>query len=417
MLTNRLKWLTCLTASFWVSGVSAATPPKIHTAKLAPDTAHIWVQFETPTSLTDCDVTYPTASKCAAPLSGGPWSVVMYDKSGAAHSIGMNSSHVISNLASDGLVQLDLAQAVGADFSRIDITFTKGNLPYFSIPKGTPPTTKWVSPAKTKDDSNVYISGTFAPASGSSPTYTIDSKASYILHSFANGAYTISATGDVNTDKKKTADPDSYHWAIPVQYVSTANFTAQFPSIGMELDKKGNAINVVSAPNITRGFGHVFTTKDVKNPGTDKVTASVGLELTGGIEFGSNIRNDYAVANKTVGGQGWFMRGVPAASTYLIIPNIFRLNRISLTSSYTARIPTTDEVFIETRHTTKPIPELTSKTRNFVQNTLNFMITEYVGIQIKHQYGSLPPAFNFVQNSGSIGLVFGLKETRAPSSP
>lgn len=51
------------------------------------------------------------------------------------------------------------------------------------------------------------------------------------------------------------------------------------------------------------------------------------------------------------------------------------------------------------------------------KNTLNFMITEYVGIQIKHQYGSLPPAFNFVQNSGSIGLVFGLKETRVPSSP
>jgi len=182
----------------------------------------------------------------------------------------------------------------------------------------------------------------------------------------------------------------------------------------MELDKKGNAINVVSAPSITYGLGHAFVTLDAKNPGAKKVSASVGLDLSGGFEFGSNLKNDYAVANKTIGGQGWFLRGVPSATAYLIIPKVLRLNKISVTSSYVARIPTTDEVFIETRQTKNPIPELSDKTRNYVQNAVNFMITDYFGIQIKHQYGSLPPAFNLVQNSGSIGLVFALKETRIP---
>jgi hypothetical protein len=396
---------------------------KIHTAKPGSDGAQLWVQFETPVALTDCDVEYATKApkktpvQCTVTLTAAPWDVVVYDKKGDSSTVLVtSSSDLIGNLPANGLVRLDLANAVPADFSRIDVTFTntKGKLAHFSVEKGTPPTTKWVSPAKTKDDSNVYISGTFAPADGSSPSYTIDSKGSYILHSFENGTYAVSATGDVNTDKKPTADPDSFHWAIPVQYVSKSNFTAQLPTLGMELDKKGNAINLVSAPSFTRAFGHVFTGPDAKNPETKKVAAAIGLELTGGLEFGSNLKNDFAVANKTLGGQGWFLRGVPSASVYLIVPKVWRLNKISLTSSYTARIPTTDEVFIETRHTAKPVPELTSNTRNYIQNTLTFMLTDYVGIQIKHQYGSLPPAFSFVQNSGSIGLVFALKETRVP---
>lgn len=411
----------CLVGCF---GAYAA--PKIHTAKVAPGLQQIWVQFEIPVALTDCEVeSIPSGSSphCQTPLRNAPWLVVAYKKdpsTGVETVTNINiktSSDFLGHLQANGLVQLDLATAVADGFSRIDITFTNakgGSLPHFSIEKATAPTKHWVAPAKSKDDSNLYISGTFAPASGSSPSYTIDSKGIYTLHSFAKGAYSISATGDINTDKKKTADPDSFHWAIPVQYASTANWTAQFPTIGMELDKKGNTINLVSAPGITYGLGHAFVSLDAKNPGATKVSVMIGLDLTGGVEFGSNLKNDYAVVNKTIGGQGWFFRGAPSASAYVTIPKVFHLSKISITSSYIARIPTTDEVFIETRHTSKPFPELTDKTRNYVQTAINFMFTDYFGLQIKHQYGSLPPAFSFVQNSGSIGLVFALKEVRVP---
>jgi hypothetical protein len=423
-MLKKMKWivvpaLVCAGAT----SAAATTALKIHTAKLSPNKqggppTQIWVQFETPVALTDCQIEYPSKDAAKCPQSTAPWDVVVYDEVGAATPIPVtSSSDPIGHLQANGLVLLALQSPLPARFSRIDLMFTKGNQPHFSIDASPAPATKWIAAAKTKDDSNVYLSGIFAPAAGTSPTYTVDSKANYILRSFAKGAYTVSATGDVNTDKKKTADPDSFHWAIPVQHVETFNVTEQWSAIGMELDKKANAINLVSAPSVTRAVGYVFARPDGKNPGTSTVAASVGLELSGGLEFGSNLKNDYAVANKTIGGQGGFLRGVPSANCYLIIPRVLRLSKISVTSSYTARIPTRNEVFLETRHRATPFPELASNTRHYIQNTLNFMLTDYVGIQIKHQYGSLPPAFSFVQNSGSIGLVFALKETRVPQSP
>jgi hypothetical protein len=401
----------------WPPG-AAATGLRIHTAKQGSTRSQIWVQFDTPVALTDCDVESPRKNCQNVLLPAPPWDVVVYDASGTPTTIRVVSSlDPIGNLSSTGFVLLNLESPVPAKYSRIDVTFTGNNLPHFSIEPSTAPAIAWVSASKTKDDSTVYISGTFAPSEGTSPSYTIDSKASYILRSFARGAYTVSATGDINTDKKKTADPDSFHWAIPIQHVTKFDVTEQFSTIGMELDKEGKAINLVSAPSVTGALGHNFIRPDRKVPGAKTVAASIGLELSGGLEFGSNLKNDFAVANKTIGGQGWFLRGVPSASCYLIIPKILRLNRISLTSSYTARIPTTNEVFIETRHTATPLPELSSNTRHYLQNTLNLMFTDYFGIQIKHQYGSLPPAFSFVQNSGSIGLVFAFKEARVPQSP
>jgi len=421
MLARSLRGLT-FAGALCVGAVAAQGAPKIHTAKLAPNSpdisvgSTIWLQFETPVALTDCDVVFPSPAKpaCQSPLQQTPWQISVFDKSdNEIHPAVKASSDILGNLPSNGFVRLDLDQRIADGYSRIVVTFSKGSAPQFTIEGANPKGTKLVGPSKTKDDSNLYISGTFAPAGGSSPSYTIDSKANFILHSFDYGAYTIGATGDINTDKKTTADPDSFHWAIPVQHTEPfrkISVTEQFSTIGMELDKKGNAMNLVSAPSATGSVSHTFTSPDEKNPGAKKVTASIGLDISAGLEFGDNFKNDYAVANKVLGGQGWFLRGVPSTTVYLIIPKACFLGKVTLTSSYTARIPTTNEVFIENRNTAKPKPELTSNTRNFVQNTINFSLTSYVAIQIKHQYGALPPAFNLVRNSGSIGLVFALKE-------
>jgi hypothetical protein len=357
---------------------------------------------------------------------------VVYDHSGSPVPYEVTRSWVINPpLPSHGLVELELGKPIASDYSRVDITFKKQNFPHFSLEKSSTPGTQpkpsaakqlTTCTAKTDTDCILYVSGTFAPGEGTSPSYTIDSVGNYRF--FEGTGFTVSATGDINTDNKKTADPDSFHWAIPVQYVYDCrraqkgvppsskhclNFTAHLPTIGMELDKKGNAVNLVSAPGITLSFGREYLRKDPKHPGTTMTALSVGLDLSAGLEFGSNVKNDYAVANKTLGGQGWFLRGVPSANVYLIIPKALGITDITVSSSYTARIPTTDEVFIETRHTAKPIPELSSNTRNFVQNSLSFKLSKYIAFQIKHQYGALPPAFSFVQNSGSIGLVFSLK--------
>jgi hypothetical protein len=183
----------------------------------------------------------------------------------------------------------------------------------------------------------------------------------------------------------------------------------------MQMDKKANALNFYSAPKFVWNLQHVFTGKEKTKKTGETYSAPdvlVGIDLTAGMEFGDNFRDDFMIANNS--GLGAFARGMPAASVYLVIPHVWRFKKINLSSNYTARIPTTDELFLETRHQKTPVPMLTSNTRHYLQNDLQFMATDYFGFEIKQQYGSLPPAFSFVDNRVSIGLVFQLKQGKVP---
>jgi hypothetical protein len=342
-------------------------------------------------------------------LPSAPWSVVIITSAGSAINVSvLTAKDEIGHFQEYGLVTLTLQHAIAKDqTSQVNVTFTKGNNPHFLIAASTEPTQNWISPGKTKDDSDVYISGIVAPAVGAGPTYTIDSKGQNTLYSFGrSGASTISVSGDVKTDNRKTADPDSFHWGLPFQHVSARGIIENWSLIGMELDKRANAINLVSAPVITGVVGYTFAKSDPKRPGVPSVAASVGASFTAGVEFGDNLRNDYAVVNKTNRGEGDFFRGVPAAAVHLIVPEVFHLNKIAPSSSYTARIPTTDELFLETRHTADPVPLLTSQTLHYLENNIQFMASEYVGFQIKHQYGSLPAAFTlWITKCRSVWLL------------
>ncbi len=419
-----------------------AAGPKLHSAGLGGPSNEIYVEFDTKATPVDCAVEFPAPSTCpTAPAV--PWTVVVYDSLLHPSVFEVVSSVITTSpLAANGLVTLTLTRNVPSDFKRIDVTFNQPDYPHVSIdpkqavkapapavtaptPAVTAPTpapaakapTPSITSAKTKDDANVYLSGTFSPAVGSTPDYSTDSKVNWPLKYFGeHKSSTVSAAATVQTDSKGSADPDGFYWGVPIQHVFRWPGSAQWSIVGMELDKRGNAINFVSAPNITRSFYHDFYGPDKKRKGLVTVTTSVGLDLTAGVEFGSNLRQAFKIANKPNEGEGAFFRGVPSATAYLIIPNVLHLSKISLSSSYTARIPATDELFLETRNTKSPIPLVTSQTRNWVQNSLQFNITELVGIQIKHQYGSLPPAFSFVQNSGSIGLVFAFKKAQ-PQPP
>jgi hypothetical protein len=422
-----VAWIV-LTLPVLVHADAAVKGLKLHSAAIGKSRNQLYVQFETPTALTDCDISYnppPNTVPNGCKITNSPWTIVVYDASGNAVPAKVTSAiDPIGQLPANGLVTLTLETDVPQGATRVDVTFDKQNRPHVSIePKitgnETKPTikskTSTISAAKTKDDATVYLSGTFAPAVGATPDYTTDSKVSQPVKYFGhNQSSMISLAGTVQTDSKGTADPDGFYWGVPIQHIFTKPYSVQWSVAGMELDKRANAINFVSAPSITGSLDHPFFAKDKKHAGVQTVAASVGLDLTLGVEFGDNLRDTFTVANRPGQGQGGFFRGVPSTTAYLIIPNAFHLTKLSLTSSYTARIPTSDELFLETRHTKTPIPLLTSQTRNWIQNTLQFNLTDYLAVQIKHQYGSIPPAFSFVQNSGSIGLVFSFKQTNVP---
>ena len=438
------KGVACFLLLFPV--LANAASPKLHSAGMGGPANEIYVEFELKGVPVDCAVEFPAPATCP-PVPAAPWTIVVYDSSLHPSVFEVVKSVITgTHFAGSGAVTLTLKQGVPRDYKRIDVTFNQPDYSHVSIeakPTGTAPpveanapvpagTTPAAAPAaapkkssieaaKTKDEANVYLSGTFSPASGSSPDYSTDSKVNWPAYYFdKTQSWALALAATVQTDNKGSADPDGFTWGVPIQHVYSRlrepvtlwNWpnSAQRSEVGMELDKMGKAVNFISAPSITRGFYHDFKGPDKKRPGLEAVKTSVAIDFTAGVEFGSNLRQDFPIKNRPGEQEGAIFRGVPSATAYLDIPNVLHLSKITLSSSYTARIPTTDELFLETRNTKNPIPLMSSQTRHWVQNTLQFNITELVAIQIKHQYGTLPPAFSFVQNSGSIGLVYAFKK-------
>jgi hypothetical protein len=56
----------------------------------------------------------------------------------------------------------------------------------------------------------------------------------------------------------------------------------------------------------------------------------VGLDLVTGLEFGDNLKNDFNMVNSSPSqGSGGFLRGVPQATGYLVVPNVLGLKKIN----------------------------------------------------------------------------------------
>lgn len=374
----------------------------------------LYVVFETPVDATASEMRF----HCLPSDRRGtnPWHVVMYDKAGTPKAL---DDEIVKACADDNLftsrgrVMLELAHPL-PEYSRVDVTFGGANVPYGTLLRGTTPNSPMVEAAKTRNDADVYISGTVTPSVGAGPSYTIDSSLKYVLWQWGENAFF--AAGQVKTDNRPTADPDSFSWNVGYRRTGLRWSMFEWDFAGMQMDKKANAMNFYSAPKLVRNFQHLFKGQEkTKKTGESNLIPAVlvGLDLTAGMEFGDNFRDDFTVTNNR--GLGGFSRGVSGASAYLVVPHVLRLKKISLTSTYTARFPSTDELFLETRrHTAKPVPMLTSNTRHYLQDDLQFMFSDYVGFEIKQQYGSLPPAFSFVDNRVAIGLVLQLKQGKVP---
>lgn len=345
-----------------------------------------------------------------------PWHVVLYDKSGTPRSLDQEIEKVCADdklFTTRGRVTLFLAHAL-QEYSRVDVTFGGANVPYGTLVRGVTPKSPVVEAAKTRNDADVYISGTVTPSVGAGPSYNIDSTLKYTLRQWGENA--VFAAGQVKTDNRPTADPDSFSWNMGYRRTGLRSSMFEWDFAGMQMDKKANALNFYSAPKFVWNAQHLFKgTEKTKKTGQTYLTPNVlvGLDLILGMEVGDNFRDDFTVTNNM--GLGAFARGAPGVSAYLVVPNVWHFKKISLTSTYTARIPTTDELFLETRHhNAKPVPMLTSNTRHYLQDDLQFMLSDYFGFEIKQQYGSLPPAFSFVDNRVSIGLAVQLKQGNVP---
>lgn len=386
----------------------------VSSTKSSSSIDRLYVVFETPVDTAAEEMRFH-CGLASDTKSTNPWHVMLYDKGGMPTSL---DHQIVKACADDklfttrGSVMLELAHPL-PEYSRVDVTFGGANIPYGTLVRGVTPKSPVVEAARTRNDADVYISGTVTPSVGARPSYNIDSALKYTLRQ--RGENALFAAGQVKTDNRPTADPDSFSWNVGYRRTGRRASMLEWDFAGMQMDKKANALNFYSAPKFVWNVEHLFKGMEkTKKTGQTFLTANVlvGLDLTLGMEFGDNFRDDFTVTNNK--GLGGFARGVPGAAAYLVVPHVLHFKKITLASTYTARIPTTDELFLETRHTSKPVPMLASNTRNYLQDDLQFMLSDYVGFEIKQQYGSLPPAFSFVDNRVSIGLVLQLKQGKVP---
>jgi len=130
------------------------------------------------------------------------------------------------------------------------------------------------------------------------------------------------------------------------------------------------------------------------------------FEFMGGFEGGHNYRhklNEHGLGN--------LWRWKFGANAYFVALNPPIFKRIDFSTEYKVRLLNSAEPFTETIND-KEITTLKKGSRHYVESSLDFMFSKALGITLKYQYGSLPPAFKFVDHSVSMGLTFKLKQAR-----
>jgi hypothetical protein len=178
----------------------------------------------------------------------------------------------------------------------------------------------------------------------------------------------------------------------------------------MEFDKTGNVMNEVSQAELIWAYRQ----DGPKKKGQRFPFYTWSLNLGAGVEVGDDFKNEFTIANQPGHrGTGLILRGAPRAKFVLIFPTSNPKHAINFTSSYIVRLPARDELFLETRlHTTDPVPLLGTNPRHYAENNLTFNVTNFFAFKVQHSYGSLPPAFSFTDNKGSVGIVFQAKQPR-----
>jgi hypothetical protein len=151
-----------------------------------------------------------------------------------------------------------------------------------------------VTAAKTRSDADIYISGTVTPSVGASQSYSIDSSPKYTLRQWGENA--MFAAGQVKTDNRPTADPDSFSWSVGYRLTLPPSYQFEWDFAGMQMDKEANALNFYSAPKFVWNLQHVFKGKEKTKKTGETYSAAdvlVGIDLTAGMEFGDNFRDDF----------------------------------------------------------------------------------------------------------------------------
>lgn len=186
-------------------------------------------------------------------------------------------------------------------------------------------------------------------------------------------------------------------------------FNLRWQVAGVELEKTGDVVNLVSAVSLLRPF--VGRTYYTNADGERRVATTTELDLAVAVEAGGNLQNAATVALAGRGrGTGAILRLVPSARFYFLWRSVPFGEGVNFSAHVESRVLARDELFLETRDDPEnPVALLNGKLRTYATAEAEFMVHEFVGLTAGYEYGSLPPTFKFVDHKGSIGVVLKFK--------
>jgi len=265
----------------------------------------------------------------------------------------------------------------------------------------------------TKETSDVYMNVSFSPGINSPQQFSIDTSVG-MLFPVAPKADTdhgsVGFLGAVQTDKRKTADPDSYR--IFGVYQRALRSKTDWPLQGVlftwlvgggEFERQAKNTNFITSPLLDFPL-RLRGTIGQKNQVVPVLIPEIGVEV------GNNFQN--AVHSN---GQGAIARGVLGGNFSMTFnPKVKLFQGIHLTSNYKLRLPAREEVFTNTRTNaagkTVDVPFLSTKPRHYIKNELGFTLWDPISFTITHEYGTIPPAFRLVDHKVTIGLTLALQQ-------
>jgi hypothetical protein len=272
----------------------------------------------------------------------------------------------------------------------------------------------------SRDDSDIYFSGSYTGVVDGDPVWDIDAFAGYMKAIQSKSRYwgKIGFYGQIKTNASATADPDSFLAYGVYQRVIGRGWLGPFqaPYInyrfsGWEFDREGKQLNFVTSPVLTIPMRLSGRLAGPVEPGLTFPHMTFQL----GTEFVNVWKSPLAEA------KNWRTRGllgITFSTGYA--PEANGLHSILFTSSYQVRLPSSPEIFYDDRFA--PVDQTTGKkgdtppmlgtqARHSIDTTVTYMFLKWAGVSFEHTYGSLPPAFDLTGHSFKVGLAFSLKQT------
>jgi hypothetical protein len=276
--------------------------------------------------------------------------------------------------------------------------------------------------AKSKDDADLYLFGSFLAGYSTKPLFVIDAKGNWMWPrenwSFGiNSAISTNTSAQTPVDRTRI-DPDSITGAFSIQ----RRIDWHAPGIeGIDLNLQplqGEFSRKTSSSDLVGSALAKLVTKPHKVFGKKHWIAAYP---SAGYEAGHNLNQPSVLLKQPVNLSGWnaisrAVVGINGEFYWLSKkPTADDTWRFTIDASYQDRFLFTTEPFI-TVADIKAMPVysivLNRNPRPEAEAHITWNISSYFGLQVQYKYGSLPPLFEFVDHQATIGLTLKAKHAQ-----